>query len=249
MKKVLGIDIGGTGIKGAIVNLKRGKFATDRLRIPTPSHSTPENVAKVLAEIVDHFSDELGDAPVGITVPAPVVHGVTPFIANLEKSWAGKNMQDFFSDTLGRKVVVVNDADAAGVAEVYYGAAQGVEGTVLVTTLGTGIGSALIYKGVLIPNTEFGHIELDGAEAEKVAAKSIMVAEDLSFEEWAKRLQRYYSHLEMLLCPDLMVVGGGISKNSDQFLPLLDLKCDIVPAKLKNKAGIIGAAWLADNAV
>ncbi len=245
---ILGIDVGGSGIKGAPVNLEAGEFAGDRLRIPTPSKSSPKNVAAVVAEIVDHFKDQIpADAPIGLTIPAPVVHGTVPFIANLHKSWTGFNAAELFLETLGRPVALVNDADAAGLAEVHYGAAKGNQGLVILTTLGTGIGTAIIYRGVLLPNTELGHVELDGHDAESRAASSIKEKEGLSYKQWAVRLQRYYSHIEMLFSPDLFVVGGGVSKDSDKFLPLLDLKTPIVPAKMRNRAGIIGAALAAKD--
>jgi polyphosphate glucokinase len=244
-KPVLGIDIGGSGIKGAPVDLATGEFSTKRLRIPTPSKSTPANVAKVVAEIVDNFSDIIGDGPIGITIPAVVTHGQTRSAANIDKSWIDCQAEKEFEDVLGRDIYLMNDADAAGIAEVHYGAAAGHPGLVLVTTLGTGIGTAIVYRGVLIPNSELGHIELDGHDAETRAASSVKDKKGWSYEHWAKKLQRYYSAVQALLWPDLIVVGGGVSKDSDKFLHLLDLKCDIVPAKLRNTAGIVGAAWLA----
>lgn len=242
---VLGIDIGGSGIKGALVDLAAGDFVTDRVRIATPEESTPANVAAIVAEIVSGFADQMGDGPIGITIPAVVTHGISRSAANIHKSWIDAPAEQIFSDHLGRQVVLVNDADAAGVAEVKFGAAKGNEGLVLVTTLGTGIGSALIYRGVLIPNTELGHLEIDGHDAETQAAASVKTALGLSYEEYVPRLQRYYETLEALFWPDLLVVGGGVSKASDKFLPKLNLKTPIVPAHLRNRAGIIGAAWLA----
>lgn len=247
MSTVLGIDIGGSGIKGAPVDLETGEFAGERFRIETPAESTPANVADVVKQIVDHFADVIGDAPVGITVPAPVVHGTIPFIANLHADWKGLEAEKFFTERLGRPVTIVNDADAAGLAEVQYGAAKGTQGVVVLTTLGTGIGTAVINDGVLLPNTEFGHLEIDGHDAESRAAMSVKEKKDLSWSEWAKRLQRYYETVEMLLWPDLFVVGGGVSKKADKFLPLLKLKTPIIAAKLENKAGIIGAAWMAQQ--
>ena len=247
-RAVLGIDIGGSGIKGAMVDLDAGDFATERVRIPTPEESTPAKVADVVAEIVAEFADQMGDSPVGITIPAVVTHGVTRSAANIHKSWIDAPAEKIFAERLGRDVVLVDDADAAGVAEVKFGAAKDHPGLVLVTTLGTGIGSALIYRGVLVPNTELGHLEIDGHDAETQAAASIKTAEGLSYKEYIPRLQRYYERVEFLFWPDLFVVGGGISKDSDKFLPKLDLKTPIVPAKLRNRAGIIGAAWLAVDA-
>jgi polyphosphate glucokinase len=242
---VLGIDIGGSGIKGALVDLAAGTFATDRVRIPTPENSTPKILADVVAQIVDEFADQMGDGPIGVTVPAVVTHGITRSAANIHKSWIDAPAEQIFEDRLGRDVVLVNDADAAGVAEVRYGAAKDNLGLVMMTTLGTGIGSALIYQGVLVPNTELGHLEIDGYDAEKRAAASVRTSENLSYEQYIPRLQRYYETLEALFWPDLIVVGGGVSKHAEKFLPKLVLKTPIVPAVLMNKAGIIGAAALA----
>ncbi|WP_370894629.1 polyphosphate--glucose phosphotransferase [Janibacter sp. GXQ6167] len=241
----IGIDIGGTGIKGAPVDLQKGAFADDRLRIPTPDVSTPKAVLEVVDQIVQHFDNIKSSSPIGITVPGVVKHGAVQTAANIDPSWIGFDAAAMFSKKLGRAVHLVNDADAAGVAEQHYGAARKTKGLVIVTTLGTGIGTALIYNGALIPNSEFGHLEIDGRGAETVAAASAHEREELSWQEWAERLQRYYSEMEKLFWPDLFVVGGGVSKQADKFLHLLDLRTDIVAAKLKNKAGIIGAAHLA----
>ncbi|GAB3447068.1 ROK family protein [Phycicoccus ginsengisoli] len=241
----LGIDVGGSGIKGAPVDLRDGAFAAKRMRVDTPVPSTPDAIADVIAGIVDHFDEVRGDSPIGITMPSVVTHGIVRSAANIDKSWIDFEGERLFEAKLGHDVVLVNDADAAGVAELHYGAAKGQKGLVVMTTLGTGIGSALIYDGVLIPNSELGHLEIDGYDAETRAASSVKDKEGLSYPEWTKRLQRYYSHLEALLWPDLIVVGGGVSKDHEEFLPLLKLKTPIVPARLENKAGIIGAAWLA----
>ena len=246
----LGIDFGGSGIKGAPVDLTKGEFAADRLRIPTPKDSTPDNVVEVIREILDHFSDDLPqDSTIGITVPGVVQQGVVKTAANINKAWAGCEADDLFTEKLKREVHLVNDADAAGLAEVRFGAAQGVDGVVLLTTLGTGIGSALIHNGVLVPNTELGHVHMAGQKgpAERDAATSAKEREDLSWKEWSKRLQDYYDHLCFLFSPDLIVVGGGVSKDAEKFLPRLDLPCPIVPAQLMNRAGIIGAAVLASE--
>ena len=245
---VLGIDIGGSGIKGAPVDLGKGEFATDRLRIPTPSPSTPQAVAEVVAQIADHFAEQIGDAPIGVTIPAVVTHGRTRSAANIDKTWIDAAAEEIFSLQLGRPVHVANDADAAGIAEVKYGAAKDHDGLVMVTTLGTGIGTALIYRGILVPNTELGHLEIDGHDAETQAAASAKTRLGLSYAEYVPRLQRYYETLERLFSPDLFVVGGGISKDSEKFLPGLALKTPIIPARLRNRAGIIGAAWLAADA-
>ncbi|MCW2811074.1 MAG: ppgK [Friedmanniella sp.] len=243
---VLGIDIGGSGIKGAPVDLQIGELAGKRLRIETPKKSTPENVAKVVRQIVEHFGETIGtDSPIGITIPAVVTHGKTRSAANIDKSWIDCEAEKVFEAELGRDIVLVNDADAAGVAEVHYGAAKDHPGLVVLTTLGTGIGTAILNRGILIPNSELGHLEIDGHDAESRAASSVKDKEGLSYSEWAKRLQRYYEVLEALLWPDLIVIGGGVSKDSDKFLDKLKLKTPVVPAKLLNTAGIVGAAWLA----
>ncbi|HET8594064.1 MAG TPA: ROK family protein [Intrasporangium sp.] len=238
----LGIDIGGSGIKGAPVDLELGALAEKRLRIDTPIPATPDAVADVVDQIVDHFADQTGDSPIGVTVPAVVIRGTVLSAANIDPSWVNTDAEALIQRHTGRAVSVLNDADAAGLAELHYGAAQGEQGLVIVTTLGTGIGSALIYDGVLIPNSELGHLEMDGEDAEKLAASSIMTRDNLSWDEYVDRLQRYYSMLERLFSPDLIVVGGGISKDADMFLPRLKLRAPIVPARLRNRAGIIGAA-------
>ena len=239
-----GIDIGGSGIKGAFVHLETGEFATDRYRIPTPQPATPEAVADTVCELVEHF-EVPADVPIGLDFPAPILHGVAPMIANLDPSWKDRDVRALFSERLGRPVYVVNDADAAGFAEVHYGAASGKDGLVMVLTLGTGIGSVLVMDGVLVPNTELGHLELDGRDAETHASSGVFERENLGWNEWASRLQRYFSHLEMLFSPDIFIVGGGISKKSKKFLPLIETRAPIVAAELQNTAGIVGSALLA----
>lgn len=243
----LGIDFGGSGIKGAPVDLTTGEFAAERLRIDTPKPSTPEAVAKVVAQIAEHFHTETGDSPIGVTVPGIVRNGKVLSAANIDKGWVGTDADKLFSDAVGRPVHVVNDADAAGLAEVKYGAVKDRQGLIIVTTLGTGIGSALIYNGVLVPNAELGHLEIDGHDAESRAASSVKENSDMSWEQWAKRLTKYYGWLEFLFSPDMMVVGGGISKKSSKFLPLIKIETPLIPAKLLNTAGIVGAAWLAND--
>jgi len=240
-----GIDIGGSGIKGAPVDLAGGQFSADRHRIETPQPSTPEAVAGVVAQIVAGFGAASGTLPVGVTVPAVIQHGVARTAANVDKSWIDTDVDALLTQKLGRPVHVVNDADAAGFAEARFGAAKGVPGVVFMATLGTGIGSALLVDGLLVPNTEFGHIEVGGKDAESRAADSVRETEGLSWEDWAKRLQKYFRTIEKLLSPDLIIVGGGVSKKSERFLPLLGLRTPIVPAGLRNDAGIIGAALLA----
>lgn len=241
----IGIDFGGSGIKGAPVNLETGELAQDRVRIDTPQPATPKAVAEVIAELVDKFPQD--KSSVGVTIPGVVRNGVVGSAANIDKSWIDTDADKLLTDRLGRDVHVVNDADAAGLAEVRYGAAHGHQGLVIMTTLGTGIGSALIYKGVLVPNSELGHLEIDGHDAESRAAASIREKEDLGWKKWAGRLTVYYRTLERLFSPDLFVVGGGVSKDGDKFLSLIDIKTPIVAGKLLNQAGIIGAASLAEH--
>ncbi len=244
----LGIDVGGSGIKGAPVDLAAGDFTMERFKIPTPEESTPEAVCDVIAQVVAHFDDVKDDSPIGVTIPGVVQHGVVKTAANIDKSWVGCEIETLLEDRLQHDVVVVNDADAAGVGELEYGAARDERGLVVLTTLGTGIGTAIFNEGVLVPNSEMGHLELNGVDAETVTASSAKTREGLSYEVWAtERLQPYYRMLEDLLWPDLIVVGGGISRKSHKFLPLLDLRTPIVPAELENKAGIIGAAVLANR--
>lgn len=241
----IGIDIGGTGIKGALVDLDSGKLLSDRVKLATPAGGEPDGIVEVTKQIVDRLAAEEPDAPVGVCFPAIVSHGVTLSAANISKKWIGLHAEDLFEKALGRDIHFVNDADAAGYAETRFGAAKDRDGLVIMTTLGTGIGSALIYNGVLIPNAELGHLEIDGKDAESRAAYSAMEKHDLTWEKWAKRLQKYYSTVEFLFTPDLFIVGGGVSKHYRNFLPLLDLKTEIVPAVHRNNAGILGAAALA----
>ena len=240
MTSGFGIDFGGTGSKGAPVDLDKGEFAQERVRVKTPDRSTPEKMAGLFAELVEQFPDYTG--PIGITVPGVVRNGVVCSAANIDKSWIGTDADALFTEALKRDVHVVNDADAAGLAEVRYGAARGQSGLVIMTTLGTGIGSALLYDGRLVPNSELGHLEVDGHNAESRAANSAREQHGLSWKEWAKRLTTYYRTLEDLFSPELFVVGGGVSKDSAEFLPLVDIRTPIVPAALRNQAGIIGAA-------
>jgi polyphosphate glucokinase len=237
-----GVDIGGSGIKGAPVDLEAGTLAADRFRLPTPQPSTPDAVAKIVREVLDHFG---WDGPFGCTFPAVVQHGKVRTAANVDSSWIGADAHELLRAATGREALVVNDADAAGLAEARFGAARGQRGVVLVTTLGTGIGSALVFDGRLVPNTELGHVELDGYDAESRAAESARDREDLSWEDWAARLTRYYRHLEGLFWPDLIVAGGGVSKKADKWLHLVETRTELVPATLLNTAGIVGAAVLA----
>jgi len=240
MTNPIGIDFGGSGIKAAPVDLAAGQFATSRQRVDTPRPSTPAAVAEVMVELVSRFPEATG--PIGVTVPGVVRNGVVHSAANIDKGWLLTDADALLTERLGRDVHVVNDADAAGVAELRYGAARGRQGLVILTTLGTGIGSALLYNGVLVPNSELGHLEIDGHVAEKRAAASIKTNEKLSWEEYAVRLTTYYRTLEKLFSPDLFVVGGGVSKDATSFLPLIEIGTEIIPATLRNQAGIIGAA-------
>ena len=233
-----GIDIGGTGIKGALVDLEQGVLAGERVRIPTPQPATVSAVLDTVAAVVEQAG---WNGPVGCTFPGVVRHGVVGSAANVDDGWIGTDLAGQLSERLGHTATVLNDADAAGIAEMRFGAGRGVGGVVLIATLGTGIGTALFVDGRLVPNTEFGHVELDGYDAEKRAAASIKENEGLSYKVWSKRLQRYFSHLELLLSPDLIIVGGGISKKSEKFLPRLSLQAPIVPAQLLNQSGIVGA--------
>jgi polyphosphate glucokinase len=244
MTTAVGIDIGGTGIKGALVDVDTGELLSDRIKLPTPDGGEPDDIVKTVVDLIAQLK-VADDVPVGLCFPAVVVHGTTLSAANVSKAWIGLEAEKLFEKALGREIHFVNDADAAGVAEVRYGAAKGVAGLVLLTTLGTGIGTALIYNGVLVPNSELGHIEIDGKDAERRAAYSAKERHDLSWEKWAVRLQAYYDKLVALFHPDLFIVGGGVSKEYEHFIPLLKLDTQIVPAKLRNNAGIMGAAALA----
>lgn len=241
----VGIDIGGTGIKGAIVDLTTGELLTDRMKLPTPEGGAPDDILDTVLALFDEIGDIGTDARVGVCFPAIILGGRTMSAANVSKKWIGLEAEALFEQKLGRDIHFVNDADAAGIAEARYGAAVGAKGLTILTTLGTGIGSAMLFNGVLIPNSELGHLELDGQDAEHLASTSAKEKEGLSWKQWAKRLQRYYEHLELVFSPDLILVGGGVSKSADEFLPLLDLRTPIIPAALRNNAGIIGAAALA----
>jgi polyphosphate glucokinase len=239
MTNVLGIDIGGTGIKGAPVDTTTGELVAERHRIPTPLPATPKAVTKVVAEVAQFFSWK--DA-VGATFPAVIKDGVARTAANVDRSWIGTNAQQLFGDAIGAPVTVVNDADAAGVAEMEFGAGKGVDGVVIMVTLGTGIGSALFVDGVLVPNTELGHMKMGKKDAERHAAESVREQQGLSWQQWADRLSAYFAVIEELFSPDLIIVGGGVSKKSEKFLPLVTTTTKIVPAQLLNEAGIVGAA-------
>jgi polyphosphate glucokinase len=243
--KAVGIDIGGTGIKGAVVDVASGKLLSDRIKIATPDGGEPEAIADVVADIMKKLGSVDKREPVGLCFPAVVIKGRTLSAANVSKKWIGFEAEKLFEKRLGRDIHFVNDADAAGYAESIYGAAEHNKGLVLMTTLGTGIGSALIYNGVLVPNAELGHLEIDGVDYETKASYSAKERDGLDWAQWAARLQKYFDELVKLFHPDLIVVGGGVSKEYENFLPLLTLDTKIVPATLRNNAGIMGAARLA----
>lgn len=241
---VFGVDIGGSGIKGAPVDLERGDLAEPRHKVLTPQPATPEGVAGCVAEVVEHFA---WSGPIGVTFPGVVTDSTIRTAANVDKSWVGVDAAALLGARLtGMPITVLNDADAAGVAEMTFGAGRGRKGTVIVLTFGTGIGSAVFTDGRLVPNTELGHLELDGHEAEKRASTKAKDDKDLSWEEWAHRVRKYLAHVEMLFSPELFIVGGGVSRKSEKFLPLIkDVRAEIVPAELQNNAGIVGAAMAA----
>ncbi|MER7493173.1 polyphosphate--glucose phosphotransferase [Streptomyces pharetrae] len=240
--QIFGVDIGGSGIKGAPVDLGRGDLAAERHKVLTPHPATPDGVADGVKQVIDHFG---WTGPVGLTFPGVVTGGSTVrTAANVDKGWIDTDARALFSDRLGGlPVTVVNDADAAGVAEMSFGAGRGRKGTVVLLTFGTGIGSALFVDGTLVPNTELGHLELHGHDAEKRASSKAKEDHDLSWQEWAERVQRYLAHVEMLFSPELFVIGGGVSRKAHKFLHLIEgIKAEIVPAQLQNNAGIVGAA-------
>jgi polyphosphate glucokinase len=244
-----GIDIGGSGIKGALVDLENGQLIGERLRIDTPRPATPEAVADVVAEVVRTSAWE---GPVGVTLPAVVKKGIALTAANIDPSWIGTDADALFAKRLGRGVddiATLNDADAAGMAEIRFGDPAARHGVVALLTFGTGIGSAVFHDGTLVPNTEFGHLEVDGHDAEKKAAASVKDNEGLSYPEWAKRVNRYLTVLENLIWPDLFIVGGGVSKKSEKWVPLLDIRTPIIVASLQNNAGIVGAAAAAAEGI
>ncbi|MFD4368282.1 polyphosphate--glucose phosphotransferase [Rhodococcus sp. NPDC058521] len=242
-----GIDVGGSGIKGGTVDLATGELIGERIKIATPQPSTPEAVARTAAEIA---AEAAWDGPLGITLPSVVTNGLARSAANIDKSWIGTDARSLFSKALGRKdVTVLNDADAAGIAEDALGAGRDVDGVVVLVTFGTGIGSAVLHNGVLLPNTEFGHLEVGGKEAEHRAASSVKEDKDLSYKEWAKEVSRVLEAFENLLWPDLFIAGGGISRKHEKWIPHLKNRTEVVPAALLNTAGIVGAALAADKGI
>ena len=239
---IFGIDIGGSGIKGAPVDIEQGELISPYHRIPTPQPSSPAAVAKVVGELVQHFD---WHGPVGCTFPAIIKHGVAYSAANVDKAWIGTNADELFEKETSCPVVVLNDADAAGLAEVEYGAGRGVKGVVMLLTIGTGIGSAMFVDGRLVPNTELGHMDIRGKEAEHRASDRTRAKKKLNWKQWAGRFDEVLQRMDALFSPNLFIIGGGISKKHAKFLPLLTVRTPVVPAQLLNEAGIIGAALAA----
>lgn len=244
--QVLGIDIGGSGIKGAPVDLETGSLLASRLRIPTPESGKPQPMAEVVAKIVRHFDWQ---APIGVGFPAVIRQGVVRSAANIHDKWIGVNIINLLSEATGCPTYALNDADAAGMAEMTYGAGRDRQGTVLVVTIGTGLGTALFTDGHLLPRTELGHIEINCEDAEKHASDMARKLEKLSWKQWSKRLNVYLQTLEKLFWPDLIILGGGVAKKHEKFIPLLNLEADVLPAMLLNEAGIVGAALAAQQRV
>ncbi|MFD5802968.1 MULTISPECIES: polyphosphate--glucose phosphotransferase [unclassified Streptomyces] len=245
--QIFGVDIGGSGIKGAPVDLDRGDLAQERCKVLTPQPADPDGVADGVKEVVEHFG---WTGPVGLTFPGVVTGGaMVRTAANVDKSWVDTDARSLFAERLGGlDVTVVNDADAAGVAEMNFGAGRGRQGTVILLTFGTGIGSAVFHGGVLVPNTELGHLELDGHDAEKRASSKVKEDHDMSWEQWAHRVRKYLAHVEMLFSPELFIIGGGVSRKSHKFLHYIEgIQAEIVPAQLQNNAGIVGAAMHASR--
>lgn len=245
-RQALGVDVGGSGVKGAIVDLDTGQLIGERLRLQTPQPATPQAVTATVAEVVRHF-DWTG--PLGVTYPGVVVDGVVATAANVDRSWIGMNAAQAYSEAMGgRRVTVLNDADAAGLAEQRYGAGRNRNGVVVLLTFGTGIGSAVIHNGMLLPNTEFGHIEVDGKEAEHRAASSVKERKEWSYRRWTKEVTKVLVAVENAIWPDLFIAGGGISRKADKWIPLLKNRTPVVAAELLNTAGIVGAAMAAAEA-
>ncbi|MCU0519797.1 MAG: ROK family protein [Anaerolineae bacterium] len=240
---ILGVDVGGSGIKGAPVDTEKGVMLSERFRIPTPGGAEPQAVALVVGEIARNFA---WNGPIGVGFPAVIQHGVAKTAANVHKSWIGTHAEDLLAGATGCPVRVLNDADVAGMAEMRFGAGRGRQGVVFIITIGTGLGTALFTNGVLVPNTELGHIEMDGQDAEWQASDAARQRGKMKWTAWAKRFNRYLQRLDALFWPDLFILGGGASKKIDKFRSELDVHAEIVPAKLANEAGIVGAAIAAE---
>ena len=246
MDVALGIDIGGTGMKAAPVDVTTGRLLGERFRIPTPQPSTPEAMAAVVRDLDRHFTDITGGrGPVGVAFPAVVQSGVVHSAANIDSSWMGADAASAFSEAVGRPVVVVNDADAAGIAEMSFGAGRGRSGLVITLTLGTGIGSGMFMDGVLVPNTEFGHLEFRGESVERYAAASAMEREELPWEDWADRVGEFLDMVDRLFSPDMVILGGGVSREPERWFHRIDTRFETVIAAMANHAGVVGAAMAA----
>ena len=240
--KILGVDIGGSGIKGQPVDIKTGEVLAERKRIDTPRPSTPKAIAETLKSLVAHFS---WDGPIGCGFPATIQNGIVRNASNIDKSWIGTDAASLFRQASGCPTYVVNDADAAGIAEMQFGAGKGIDGVVLLITIGTGLGSALFTDGHLVPNTEFGHLILHGDSAEKYASDSARKREGLSWKKWAKHFNEYLEHVDFLMSPTRIILGGGASKKLEKYEKYFTVNTEIVPAGLLNQAGTVGAAFYA----
>ena len=246
-RRGFGIDVGGSGIKGGIVDMDTGELIGERFKLLTPRPATPAAVAKTIADVVKHFE---WTGPLGVTYPGVVTHGIVRTAANVDKAWIGTNASDMISAELdGQQIVVLNDADAAGLAEEHYGAGKDTTGVVVLLTFGTGIGSAVIHNGILLPNTEFGHLEVGGKEAEHRAASSVRDRKGWSYKKWAKQVTKVLVAIENAMSPELFIAGGGISRKADKWIPLLKNRTPVVAAALQNSAGIVGAALAATRDV
>lgn len=244
--EILGIDIGGTGIKGAPVDVEAGRLLVERYRLETPEGAKPAEVAQVVSELAKHFN---WSGPMGVGFPAAVRHGVAMTAANISKKWIGLNVEELFLQATGCRVKVVNDADAAGLAEMQFGAGKDEKGVVLIVTIGTGLGTAVFTNGHLLPNAELGHIEIKCQDAELAASDAARKRNDMAWDEWAKELNIYLTTLEKLLWPDLIILGGGVIKKQERFFPHLTLKAKVVPALFQNDAGTVGAALAAKELI
>ncbi len=240
---ILGVDIGGSGIKGSPVDTESGRMLAERFRIPTPEGAKPSDVAGIVAEVARHFEWQ---GPIGAGFPAVIQGGIARTAANVDASWIGTNAEELFSTATGCPVRVLNDADVAGIAEMRFGAGRDRQGVVFIVTVGTGLGTALFTDGVLVPNTELGHIEMDGQDAEWQASDGARQRESLKWRDWATRFDRYLNKIQALFWPDLFIIGGGVSKRMSKFVDVLTVKTELVPAQLRNRAGIIGAAVAAE---
>ena len=244
--RILGVDIGGTGIKAAINETQTGELVSEHKRIPTPKPATPQNIAESLSQLVTEFA---WSGPIGCGFPATVHHGIAYSASNIDPSWINTDAQTLFSQVTGQPCFVVNDADAAGMAEMRFGTGQNNRGVTILLTIGTGIGSAVFVNGRLHPNTELGHVRFGDSIAERYCAESVRIKLNLSWQEWGTRFNEYLNHLEFVFNPDRFIIGGGIAEHMTQFQPFLHTKALILPARSLNQAGIIGAALFAESQI